>query len=104
MSALSRVAVDNHKNLSVEPGDTVVLSSRIIPGNEKAIGRMMNHLARRGADIVYGSMNPPRTCVGAWQRGGIETGAEPGSAAILHPDTWRVSADGEARVDWRSIC
>ena len=59
MSALSRVAVDNHKSLSVERGDTVVLSSRIIPGNEKAIGRMMNHLARRGADMVYGSMNPP---------------------------------------------
>lgn len=59
MSALSRVAVDNHKSLSVEAGDTVVLSSRIIPGNEKSIGRMMNHLARRGADIIYGSMNPP---------------------------------------------
>ena len=59
MAALSRVAVDNHKSLSVEMGDTVVLSSRIIPGNEKAIGRMMNHLARRGADIVYGNMNPP---------------------------------------------
>jgi ribonuclease J len=59
MSALSRVAVDNHKSLSVESGDTVVLSSRIIPGNEKAIGRMMNHMARRGADIIYGNMNPP---------------------------------------------
>jgi len=59
MSALSRVAVDNHKNLSIEPGDTVVLSSRIIPGNEKAIYRMINHVARRGADVIYGSMNPP---------------------------------------------
>src|SRR6476620_2818891 len=59
MSALSRIAVDNHKNLSVETGDTVVLSSRIIPGNEKAIGRMMNHMAKRGADIMYGNMNPP---------------------------------------------
>ena len=59
MSALSRIAVDNHKNLSVEQGDTVVLSARVIPGNEKAIGRMMNHFAKRGADIVYGSMNPP---------------------------------------------
>jgi ribonuclease J len=59
MSAMSRVAVDNHKNLYLEPGDTVALSARIIPGNEKAIFRMMNHLARRGADIVYGSMNPP---------------------------------------------
>jgi ribonuclease J len=59
MSALSRVAVDNHRHLSVEPGDTVVLSARIIPGNEKAIYRMMNHLAKRGAELVYGNMNPP---------------------------------------------
>ena len=59
MSALSRVAVDNHKHFSVEPGDTVVLSARIIPGNEKAIYRMINHLARRRAEVVYGPMNPP---------------------------------------------
>lgn len=59
MSALSRVAVDNHKHLSVKSGDTVVLSSRIIPGNEKAIYRMMNHFARRGADVIYGSGDPP---------------------------------------------
>jgi ribonuclease J len=59
MSAMSRVAVDNHKHLSIRPGDTVVLSSRIIPGNEKAIYRMINHVARRGADVIYGSMNPP---------------------------------------------
>jgi len=59
MSALSRAAVDNHKHVSVEPGDTVVLSSRIIPGNEKLIYRMVDHLARRGADVLYGSMNPP---------------------------------------------
>jgi ribonuclease J len=59
MSALSRVAVDNHKNLYLQKGDTVVLSSRIIPGNEKAIYRMMNHIARRGANLVYGNMQPP---------------------------------------------
>src|SRR5579875_3879298 len=59
MSALSRVAVDNHKHLYLQPGDTVALSSRIIPGNEKAIYRMMNHIAHRGADLVYGTMNPP---------------------------------------------
>jgi ribonuclease J len=59
MSAMSRVAVDNHKHLSITPGDTVVLSARMIPGNEKGIYRMINHLARRGADIIYGSMNPP---------------------------------------------
>jgi ribonuclease J len=59
MSAMSRVAVDNHKHLSILPGDTVVLSARMIPGNEKGIFRMINHLARRGAEIIYGSMNPP---------------------------------------------
>jgi ribonuclease J len=59
MSALSRVAVDNHKHLTIERGDTVALSARIIPGNEKAIYRMINHISRRGADVVYGSMNPP---------------------------------------------
>jgi ribonuclease J len=59
MSALSRVAVDNHKHISVDKGDTVVLSSRIIPGNEKAIYRVIDHMARRGADVMYGTMNPP---------------------------------------------
>ncbi|MBI5282392.1 MAG: ribonuclease J [Candidatus Solibacter usitatus] len=59
MSAMSRIAVDNHKSLSLERGDVVVHSARIIPGNEKSIGRMMNHIARRGAEVVAGSMSPP---------------------------------------------
>jgi len=59
MSAMSRVAVDSHKHLRLERGDLVVHSARIIPGNEKAIGRMMNHVARRGAEVVAGQMNPP---------------------------------------------
>ncbi len=60
MSALSRVAVDNHKHLTVESQATwYALSARIIPGNEKAIYRMINHMSRRGADVVYGPMNPP---------------------------------------------
>src|ERR1044071_8346980 len=59
MSALSRVAVDNHKHLSIEKGDTVALSARIIPGNEKGIYRMINHISRRGADVIYGAVSPP---------------------------------------------
>jgi ribonuclease J len=59
MSALSRVAVDNHKSLKLEKGDTVVLSARMIPGNEKPIMRMINHVARRGANLVFGNMTPP---------------------------------------------
>jgi len=59
MSALARVAVNNHRYLAVQRGDTVVLSARIIPGNEKAIYRMLNHLAKLGAEVVYGPMSPP---------------------------------------------
>ncbi len=52
LAALSRIAVSDHRHVGVEPGDTVVFSARAIPGNEKAIDRVVNHLARRGADIV----------------------------------------------------
>ena len=53
MSALTRMAMDNHKHIKVTEGDTVILSSKFIPGHEKAITTMMNHLYRRGADVIY---------------------------------------------------
>src|SRR5580692_2337020 len=53
MSALSRAAVDNHKHARIMPGDTVVLSSRVIPGNEKSIFRVIDHLYRRDANVIY---------------------------------------------------
>ena len=52
-SALTLMALDNHPFLKVEPGDTVVISARIIPGNEKAIGHVVNHLLKRGAKIYH---------------------------------------------------
>jgi ribonuclease J len=52
MAALSRIAVDDHRHVAVGPEDRVVFSARAIPGNEKAIDRVVNHLARRGADVV----------------------------------------------------
>jgi len=52
MSALSRAAVDNHKHAHIDAGDTVVLSSRIIPGNEKGIFRVIDHLYRRDANVI----------------------------------------------------
>src|SRR5205085_8011644 len=52
MSALSRIAIDDHRSVKVGADDVVVLSARAIPGNEKAIGRVINHLARRGADVI----------------------------------------------------
>jgi ribonuclease J len=53
LSALSRIAIDDHRYVKLSSDDTVVLSARAIPGNEKAIGRVINHLARRGADVIY---------------------------------------------------
>ncbi len=53
LSALHRIALDDHKTIKVEPGDTVILSSKFIPGNEKTISNLINHLYRRGAEVHY---------------------------------------------------
>jgi ribonuclease J len=53
MAALSRIAINDHRYVNVQEDDTVVLSARAIPGNEKAIGRVINHLSRRGADVIH---------------------------------------------------
>src|ERR1035437_886536 len=53
MSALSRAAVDNHRHAHIDAGDTVILSSRVIPGNEKSIFRVIDHLYRRDANVIY---------------------------------------------------
>jgi ribonuclease J len=53
MSVLSRIATDEHKDIKIKEGDTVILSARMIPGNERSIGRIINHLFRRGANVFY---------------------------------------------------
>jgi ribonuclease J len=53
MSSLSRVAVDNHRLLTLNERDTIILSARIIPGNEKAIFRMLDHMFRKRALVYY---------------------------------------------------
>jgi ribonuclease J len=55
-AALPRIAINDHRHLRLDPEDTVIFSAREIPGNEKAIGRVMNHIARRGATVVTGEM------------------------------------------------
>jgi ribonuclease J len=51
-AALPRIAIDDHRFVHLGKGDVVVFSARVIPGNEKAVGRLMNHVARRGAALV----------------------------------------------------
>ncbi|HWP56558.1 MAG TPA: ribonuclease J [Candidatus Acidoferrales bacterium] len=53
LSVLHRIALDNHKSIKIAPGDTVVLSARFIPGNERTISNLINHLYRRGAEVHY---------------------------------------------------
>jgi ribonuclease J len=53
MSALARMSAGTHRQIKIHSADTVVLSSKFIPGNEKAIGNIINNLYRQGADVVY---------------------------------------------------
>ena len=53
LSALARIAIDDHRHVKLGADDTVVLSARAIPGNEKSIGRLVNHIARRGCQVLH---------------------------------------------------
>ncbi|MGN1267097.1 MAG: ribonuclease J, partial [Dorea sp.] len=53
MAALSRMASDIHKKVTIMPGDTVILSSNPIPGNEKAVSRVINELSAKGANVIF---------------------------------------------------
>jgi len=53
MAALSRMASDNHKKISIMPGDTVIFSAHPIPGNEKAVTNIINELQMKGADVIF---------------------------------------------------
>jgi ribonuclease J len=53
MAALPRIAINDHRHVRLNPEDVVVFSARIIPGNDRAVGRVMDHVARRGASIVF---------------------------------------------------
>ena len=53
LSVLHRVALNDHKTIKIQPGDNVILSSKFIPGNEKIISNLINHLYRRGAEVHY---------------------------------------------------
>lgn len=53
MSALTRIAMSEHRRLEISKGDTVIISATPIPGNEKSVGKIINHLFKEGANVVY---------------------------------------------------
>ena len=53
MAALSRMAASIHKKVTIKPNDTIIFSSNPIPGNEKAVSRVINELSRKGADVIF---------------------------------------------------
>ena len=57
-AALSRIAMDHHRHVKLEPQDVVVFSARAIPGNQRAIGRLMDHISRRGAEVIHEGDRP----------------------------------------------
>lgn len=57
MSALTRMAMSDHRKVEIVPGDTVVISAMPIPGNEKLVARTINQLFYQGADVIYESVN-----------------------------------------------
>lgn len=57
MSALTRMAMSDHKKVDIVPGDTVIISATPIPGNEKLVSRTIDHLYKLGADVIYEKSN-----------------------------------------------
>lgn len=53
MAALSRMAADIHKKVTIMPGDTVIFSSNPIPGNEKSVSKVINELSEKGANVIF---------------------------------------------------
>ena len=95
-AALPRIAIDDHRHVRLEPDDVVVFSAREIPGNEKAIGRVMNHIARRHAEVVYEGIKHVHVS-GHGSEEELKLMLSLVRPQLLRADTWGVPAARPAR-------
>jgi len=104
MSALARMAEGMHKQIIINKGDTIILSSKFIPGNEKAITKIINNFYRRGADVIYEKISNIHVsghafpCVRSCVPGRIKADDQPDPAKIFYTDSWRVSTLNPSRT------
>ena len=86
MSALTRMAMNDHKKVDIMPGDTVIISATPIPGNEKLVSRTIDHLYKLGADVIYEKSNGVHVSGHASQEE-IKM-MQSGASAFLHACAW----------------
>ena len=90
-AAMARIAQDEHPNVELDAGDRVIFSSRTIPGNEKAVGRVQNGLSDLGVEVIT-DQRCAGACVGASAPRRARAALSLGEAEDRHPDAWRGQA------------
>ena len=102
-AAMARIALDEHPNVSLDAGDRVIFSSRTIPGNEKAVGRVQNGLADLGIEVITDGDAPVHVS-GHPRRGELEQlyrWVRPQIAIPMHGEGKHLEAQAQARRDAR---
>ena len=84
MAALSRMAANMHKKVQIKPGDTVIFSSNPIPGNEKAVSKVINELSMQGCQCYFPGCSCIRTCL----PGGDQADLFSGASEICDSGSW----------------
>ena len=95
MAALSRMAADIHKKITIKPNDTIIFSSNPIPGNEKAVSKVINELSMKGRRGYFPGCPCIRTCLPGRDQADLFTC----QTEICNPGSWRVPSSDRHRSD-----
>ena len=99
MSALYRMAFSTHKQVDIGPGDKVIISASAIPGNEVTVGRVINELFRKGADVVYDKADMLHVSGHACQEE-LKIIHALTEAPVLHPPPRRAAHAADPHAGW----